>query len=587
MRPTFLLFAFLLMTTAATAQIKAPRLICVNTLFNGDVYLEWELPINTCGGTFNGYRIYVSTDPTQPFNLLTIVTNPAQTNYTHTGANGNTVTWYYYMTTDMLCPNETPEQSDIVANLPPIVPDLRYVTVLDNGNIEIAWEESVSLETHAYIIFWETNTGFVAIDTVYGRTTTTYEHVGATLSQAVQNYTIVAMDKCGVTGLVNDMPQHSLVLSGEQERCQRTVTLTWNAYDNWANGVSIHQIWLRTNGGTEHLIDNISGAATTYTYGNAQDGDELCFRVYAVENFTNIRSATNVFCINVDNVNPMEQIYLTNVTVNDSNEVELHYRWNDDADIAFFSVSRGNNTDSLSGLSNGNVSFPLQVDNIYKDSTEDATTRPFYYQVFSTDSCVNLVGSNYGASVHLQGIANGDLTNTITWSAYDNQYGFPMEYSLYRIVDGVEELVKTFNILERKYLDQVDGRNESEVNIYYYVIARAEMTYPDGTFETVYSRSNTVCVQQFTSAIAPNAFVPNGQNNIFKPVVVFGESADYYMSIYDRWGGMVYETRNLNDGWNGMKNGKPARQGVYAYYIRLTQPNGTIRESKGTVLLIR
>ena len=167
MKTIFSLCIGIFLSLSLSAQINPPDLLCVTTLFNGDVELTWDLPTNTCGSTFNGYRVYISNDPTQPFNLLTIVTNPTQTTYTHTNANGTNITWYYYLTTDLVCPNEIPVQSVTLDNRQPDVTEIDYVTVNDAGNIELHWLQNASPETFGYIILWETTSGFVAIDRIH------------------------------------------------------------------------------------------------------------------------------------------------------------------------------------------------------------------------------------------------------------------------------------------------------------------------------------------------------------------------------------------------------------------------------------
>lgn len=70
----------------------------------------------------------------------------------------------------------------------------------------------------------------------------------------------------------------------------------------------------------------------------------------------------------------------------------------------------------------------------------------------------------------------------------------------------------------------------------------------------------------------PNAFTPdnNGQNDIFKPV--FSDItyiSDFRMSIYDRWGNLVYLTADILEGWNGRANfdGDLVPMDTYVYII--------------------
>lgn len=67
----------------------------------------------------------------------------------------------------------------------------------------------------------------------------------------------------------------------------------------------------------------------------------------------------------------------------------------------------------------------------------------------------------------------------------------------------------------------------------------------------------------------PNAFVPAGINKIFKPVGNISPETDYYFTIYNRWGELVFETRNADIGWDGTHNGKLVIPGVYVYYIKV------------------
>jgi len=569
------------------AQINPPNLTCVTTQFNGDVELTWELPTNTCGTTFNGYRIYISSDPTQPFNLLTIVTDPTETSYIHTGANGANLTWYYYMTTDLLCPNEVPEQSLTLDNQQPATTEIDFVTVNNSGNVELHWFENPSPETYAYIILWETPSGFIAIDTVIGRSNTFYQHFGSSPAVQQETYTIVAMDKCGNTGLVNNEPHRTILLNANIDRCSRQITLDWSAYTAWASGVNAHQIWLSRNGGAFQFIDFI-GDTTQHIYIDASDGEQLCFYVSAVQNGSNARSSTNRICINVDVVQPQDYVYLRNLTVNENNEVEVKWRWDTQADLLNYNILRADTFFSYNPVFTENISGTLSSNNDYVDTSINASTQSYNYQIESVDSCGTNLISNHGSTIHLTGFASVSLKNVLKWSPYSIVHGSVQDYTIYKIIDGVETPLETVDFFTYDYENPVDGYNEEEATGCYYIVARIEMQYPNGDMETVYSRSNTLCINQPVKIQVPNAFVPGGVNTHFKPLLVFGETSDFEMHIYNRWGTKIFETTNPNDGWNGRSNsGKIALQGIYVYHIKVTQPNGEVVERGGTVMLIR
>jgi gliding motility-associated-like protein len=62
------------------------------------------------------------------------------------------------------------------------------------------------------------------------------------------------------------------------------------------------------------------------------------------------------------------------------------------------------------------------------------------------------------------------------------------------------------------------------------------------------------------------------------------------MIIYNRWGQIVYETKNVSVGWDGSfgVEGRDAPQGVYSYKISYKSPNAVEkRKIVGHVTLIR
>lgn len=66
----------------------------------------------------------------------------------------------------------------------------------------------------------------------------------------------------------------------------------------------------------------------------------------------------------------------------------------------------------------------------------------------------------------------------------------------------------------------------------------------------------------------PNAFTPNknGLNDEFR---AYGDGIIYYhLMIFDRWGQLVFETEDINEGWNGLVGGAPKPfSDVYVYRI--------------------
>ena len=86
---------------------------------------------------------------------------------------------------------------------------------------------------------------------------------------------------------------------------------------------------------------------------------------------------------------------------------------------------------------------------------------------------------------------------------------------------------------------------------------------------------------------APNIFSPNGdgQNDVFR---LRGEQiTSVHLQVYDRWGNKVFETNDMNDGWDGMHQSKKCEAGVYAWWAEILFKNGGREVKKGNVTLVR
>jgi gliding motility-associated-like protein len=85
----------------------------------------------------------------------------------------------------------------------------------------------------------------------------------------------------------------------------------------------------------------------------------------------------------------------------------------------------------------------------------------------------------------------------------------------------------------------------------------------------------------------PTAFSPNGdgQNDIFK--YEEDKIAEVDFRIFNRWGNLVFSSNSIDEGWDGMQNGKLQNIDTYTYFIKAKTIHGYEFEKKGTFLLIR
>jgi len=85
----------------------------------------------------------------------------------------------------------------------------------------------------------------------------------------------------------------------------------------------------------------------------------------------------------------------------------------------------------------------------------------------------------------------------------------------------------------------------------------------------------------------PNAFSPNedGRNDLFLPIAVC-PLEEYKLQIFSRWGALVFETKELNTGWDGTFLGEPMKPDNFVWSIQYNQAGQGIKK-EGEVILLR
>ena len=86
----------------------------------------------------------------------------------------------------------------------------------------------------------------------------------------------------------------------------------------------------------------------------------------------------------------------------------------------------------------------------------------------------------------------------------------------------------------------------------------------------------------------PNAFSPNnnGKNDVFRVKWVYPVK-EFKMQVFSRWGQLIFQSNNMNTGWNGTLNGEEMPEGSYVWMIKMTDNNNIKESYNGTVILIR
>ena len=114
------------------------------------------------------------------------------------------------------------------------------------------------------------------------------------------------------------------------------------------------------------------------------------------------------------------------------------------------------------------------------------------------------------------------------------------------------------------------------------------VTHPSGCLDTLLK---TIDVRPEVRYYLPNAFTPNndGSNDIYVGNGVMEGASNFNLSIWNRWGELVFETSDPFEGWNGRKHntGREAPAGVYMVLVTYNGPRGEPYELRGVATVVR
>ncbi|GIV34746.1 MAG: hypothetical protein KatS3mg031_2281 [Chitinophagales bacterium] len=573
------------MHTLTAQTLAAPVIRCVTTNEQtGDVTISWVNPPPETCGPFIGYVLYAGTSPAGPFFILDTLTNPTQTTYQHTGANGTILDWYYFLITLYDCPGYVSDSSAIVQEQPLITPELHYVTVLPDGRVEIHWYPTPSVQAEGYIIYYDLGGGSaMEIDTVYGPTSTTYIDTGADPLNGSVTYTIAAFDACGNKTLFSNKPHRTLYLTASSQPCAQQVYLQWNLYINWPS-VTAYQLETSMDKGPFTVAGSFQSPNYYYSLAGIS-ADSICFRIAALHPDGTTRSLSNEVCLKYDLIRSTQYIALRRLSVNVSGSVDVEWYVDSLADINAYHIYRSSDATGFTVLDSQMVSTPAFF-NAYADASALTSQQSYYYQVSSRDDCAFVLTSGAGRTIHLS-VTSQPPVNRMVWNAFELEHATVLQYTVYREDNGTLVPLQTVGNSVQSYDDPVSSGIANRDEFCYVVEATYRLTVPGLPEEELRSASNRACTDLPPVIHVPNAFVPDGKNNVFKPVLLNPNVAEYEFRIFDRWGKELFVTSQVNNGWDGTSNGEALPLGGYTYYIRAVSFSGATAEKKGIVVLIR
>jgi gliding motility-associated-like protein len=424
------------------------------------------------------------------------------------------------------------------------------------------------------------------LDTVWGISSTSYTY-SPDITQGALTYSVAAFDSCYTPASPPTFQTSGKAfvhttqfLETSLNICAYEVDLVWTPYIGW-NAVASYEIWAKVSNQNWELVGITSN--TTYTV-SVIGLENYCFFIKAISDL-GIVSFSNRSCLSIVAPTQPDFHYLKVATVV-NNAVELRHLVDLSGGVTGIVFEKMNK----SGVFETLVQLPLSSNNLtYVDTDVDVANYSYSYRARIIDSCGKPgVVSNVAKTILLS-IQKDDVRNInyIHWTPYSEFDGEVIGYAVYRGIDGIftDVPVTVQNSNLRSFEDDL-STYEFTGKVCYYVDAIEGSNVFNAPER---ARSNVACEVFEPLIYIPNAFLPDGINSTFQPVLTNFSPIDYRFTIFDRWGQAIYQTTSPEGAWDGTISfsGEMAETGSYIYMVVLHDGNGVEIVKRGFVTLLK
>jgi hypothetical protein len=548
---------------------------------NGTALLSWNelhIPRLSTSLDFEIYRKYTTS-------TWSLIDNSDNTNYIDTIYPCSDTIAYQIIQNDISgCISKSNIDKALLHNLiPPKSPWLDSVTVLANGNAAMGWQASSSSDVIAYIIYKYDSGFWTPIDTVFG--STYYENLNSNANNEAEQYRIAALDSCGNTSPLSNAIE-TILLSGNLSICDNLFYLSWN-HPTGVLYLDNYRVLLSKNSDPFMTLD--STIKNTFNLYIDENTGNWCVIIQSI-NEQSVTQSSNIFCFSFQKPSLPAYVKIRKVDfVN--NHIEITFKAPSHASMQGFEIYRS--TDSLVSFKKiVDIQKNISGDYFYIDPLTNFPSYPIFYTIATIDSCGNSVfQSDTVSTLYLGGRVNFDITNKLFWQGKMPSSVTDAQQILHKKIDNNPNWDIAIPSNQREFTDDLSTVEdiESSGHFSYQIEWPIYLDAPFNDYDTIHSL--WIDLHQPPRIYLPTGFTPSSQiieNQIFIPRGIFLKSKEYSFTIFDRNGRIVFETNNLNEGWNGDSfDNNPEPEQLYVYLLKINLINGDTYEKRGVVTLYR
>lgn len=532
----------------------------------GLLTVYFSQPTDACG-SFSEQILYGRDDIANPFVYLGKNSNPAAVSLTVTLPNKKQ--WQVYLVTRYSCGSTDTFSSNYIYidNTPPSLLNLDSVSIEKNSQQIIAgWSMAPEPDVMGYSIFKVdpgTGNNILLKDTAslfYRFSTSTFNSVNTS-----NRIAIAVFDSCYNGGVISNY--HSPVLASfsmsanANYRCTKKFTFSWSQYIGWS--ADHYSVWFEQAGsGVWVYLGDVTNTSYIFDIPTLNESYRFFVRAHKSSGPGGITSSSNIISVSLPGHPKPSQNEIGHVSVINSNTIEITGKWTSSFPGYTGELYYSDNGFMWNKLQNTNNNFITTQNNLLVNNQN------YYYKNIVFNPCGDACDtSETHASILLS--RNGNQTN---WSPYT-----PWQPTV------INNLEKKTNI-DLFWGGVYSGTNNSYLlsdttqGVCYRIKAVKENN-EDSAF------SNIICLTVKDTTLIPSGFNPEGNNKRFaivNPNIAAGQST---MSVFDRWGGKLWEGDALL-GWDGKTKEDLLPTGLYIYKVVIKRPVKNELYA-GTVFLMR
>lgn len=458
--------------------------------------------------------------------------------------------------------------------VPPAIPLIKRATVVDNESVFMEYQPNSEADFDKYIIY-SSNSQYNQSDIL----DTDLTETGLTTLTSPYSYKMVALDVCFNT---SEFSETHTTVDLEATAGVNSIELNWTPYIGFDTSKR-YDIWRKKPEETDFsFLISVPGDSLHYS-----DTSVLCHQAYTYK--INTIETDSLLQQSWSDTSGTEPIYVPvlpvpqniRATVVDNHFVRLEWYVAKHNRVFTYHIYRA--------VDSGEAVFYktlMATESFLVDRDVDVQKHSYTYTTYLVDACGGRSEpSNIARTIllNVRMVGNDVLSHDpkLDWNAYSQWSAGVNHYTVSFHNDSLE----AFSVIAR------NSENELTQTHRYVNLIQADYCYIVTAFDrgdtSIISESNIACVSTSPRMYAPNVFTINkdGLNDLFYVRGIF--VAEFKLQIFNRWGQKVFETNNMNEGWDGMFNGQPCEPDVFVYIAEGKGRKGKSQIIKGNVTLMR